>query len=176
MAVSLTVIVKGEDGKLLSNAEVSISPGDFTATTNSDGEATLNIDGSDRYQVHVKSDNSEQTVPFYVVNNQASAKLDINLQYFKELREVQGQSTEPNATPWYQTDFAYAGYAVVLVIIFAIVMKLVNKKKNTSQTSSTSDSDFDINPEPEEVLEVISTRRTKAKPANKAKKTTKKKK
>jgi hypothetical protein len=153
VAVSLTVIVKGEDGKLLSNAEVSISPGDFTATTNSDGEATLNIDGSDRYQVHVKSDNSEQTVPFYVVNNQASAKLDINLQYFKELREVQGQSTEPNATPWYQADFAYAGYAV-----------------------STSDSDFDINPEPEEVLEVISTRRTKAKPANKAKKTAKKKK
>lgn len=172
MAVELTVIVKGEDGKLLENAEVTVTPGNFSAKTNSDGEATLTIDGADRYQVHVKSGDSEQTVPFY----NTSPKLEVNLKHLKELKEVQGQNTDSGSMPWYQADFAYAGYAVVLVIIFAIVMKLVNKKKNTSQTSSTSDSDFDINPEPEEVLEVISTRRTKAKPANKAKKTTKKKK
>lgn len=167
MAVELTVIVKGEDGKLLENAEVTVTPGNFSAKTNSDGEATLTIDGADRYQVHVKSGDSEQTVPFY----NTSPKLEVSLKHLKELKEVQGQNTDSGSMPWYQTDIAYAGYAVALVVALAIIVNMIAKKKKTKEPEAYSESE-DINAEPEEVAEAISTRRAKSKKA----KTTKKKK
>jgi hypothetical protein len=142
VVVNLTVIVKGEDGKLLDNAEVSVNPGEFTAKTNSNGEAALSIEGSSRYQVTVEAGDVEQTVPFYVIDNQSNARLEVNLQYFKEQSKDQaekGSQTVSVETPWYQTTVAYAGYTtgVILLIIALILIARRPKAKKKHHNSKT---------------------------------------
>lgn len=137
MSVALTVIVKDENGNLLNNADVTVAPGDFTAKTNENGEAALNIEGANRYQVTVSAGESEQTVPYYDTGK-PNAKLEVNLQYFKQLNEVKGETTDSGSTPWYQTDVAYAGYAVAFVIVLAVIVKVVMSKRNASRHARRS--------------------------------------
>lgn len=131
MAVELTVIVKGEDGSLLEGANVRVTPGDVQAVTNTEGEAKLTVDGADRFQVTVSNGDSQQTVPFYVIEKQQSAKLEVNLQYFKQLNEAKKEQVQVvTPTPWYQTDAAYAGYGIAAIVLIAIIVAAVIKRKH----------------------------------------------
>lgn len=135
MAVELTVIVKGEDGKLLSGATVSATPGGASETTNEAGEAKITVDGADRYEVTISAGDAEQTVPYYVIDGQTSARLDVNLQYFKQMKETKAlttQSAEPTQ-PWYQTDIAYIGFGVVAVLLLVfVVIKLLRRHRESN--------------------------------------------
>lgn len=134
MAVELTVIVKGEDGGLLSNAQVSVAPGGFTATTGENGEAVVTVDGASRYQVTVRAGETEETVPFYVIDSQPTARLEVNLQYLKERNELKTEETQvASETPWYQTTGAYVGYVGLGVLLAIVVIGFVLKRHKKSR-------------------------------------------
>lgn len=136
MPTELTVIVKDENGDLFEGADVTVSPGNFTGETNSDGEVTLSIEGESRYDVEVEAGDASQAVPFYRMNDQDSARLEVNLKYFSQLEKAEGnaQATqEASSSPWYQVTHEQAGYmlagAVVLLAILVAIMRSRRKKR-----------------------------------------------
>ena len=135
MSVELTVVVKGIDGEFVKDAKVSVTPGEFTETTNDQGEASLVVDGASRYQVGVAVGDIEQTVPFYTTTAE-SARLEVNLAYFKQLQSktesqqaTEGQSAMVSHS-WYQdssTLIGASGAAALLLVVAIVIIRRRSK-------------------------------------------------
>ncbi len=130
MSTALTVIVKGVDGKLVEGAHVTVSPGNVTGTTNPNGEATVTIDGANKYQVKVVVGSESQTVPFYATSDN-TARLEVDLAYLKQLKsahKTSAKTTIAAPTPWYQTTPAFMSGGILLLILIVLVVIVVARR------------------------------------------------
>lgn len=141
MFIDLTVIIKDKNGKLFEGAEITVTPGDFTGETNSEGETTIRIEGANRYQVGVAAGSATQTVPYYPTKNQNQARLEVSLQYFEQLEkadssEVEVQAVAEAPTPWYQVPQEQSGYLLVgmIILLATIVVAMRAAIKNRKHT------------------------------------------
>lgn len=141
MAVELTVIVKGADGKTVQGATVTVVPGDVSGKTDSNGEVTLKIDGADKYDVTVSDKDATQTVPYYSLQGRDTARLEVNLAYLAQ-RENQQQTVAPSPAvrddmPEYVLPLACALGAAILVLLLGLLFKRKfgkGKKKSKKST------------------------------------------
>lgn len=146
MAVELTVIVKGTDGKTIEGASVKVAPGDVTGETNNKGEVTLKIDGADRYDITVSDEDTTQTVPYYAVKGRETARLEVNLEYLtqqkKQQQTVAVPSKKHDQTP--VIDWPVVGVAVAVVLLLLIVISLIRKRNKSKNKVMDNDMDMDI--------------------------------
>ena len=131
MAVNLTVIVKNTEGDLVKDARVTANPGNFTGTTDDKGEAAITVDGANTYQITVIDGKTSQVVPFYVIGNQTTAKLEVNLEYFKQQQQKQAATTTASMPThhWYDSPAIYAGLGVAVVVVAVAVILLMRQRK-----------------------------------------------
>lgn len=133
MAVQLTVIVKGADGKAVEGASVTVAPGDVTGKTNKKGEVTLKIDGADRYDVTVTDDTTIQTVPYYSLKGKDSARLEVNLAYLTQ-QENQQQTVEvPSETSLPLPAFVLPVAGGVIVGAFLLLLVILLGRKGRAK-------------------------------------------
>lgn len=146
MAVELTVIVKGKDGKTIEGASVKVTPGDATGETNSKGEVTLKIDGADRYDITVSDEDTTQTVPYYTVKGRETARLEVNLEYLtqkkKQQQTVAVSSKKQDETP--VLDWTVVGVAVVGALLLLVVISLIRKRNRSKNMDMDNDTDMDM--------------------------------
>lgn len=139
MAVQLTVIVKGEDGKVIEGASVSVSPGAVTGETNNKGEVTLTIDGADRYNVTVAHEEVTQTVPYYSLKGKDAARLEVNLAYLAKQEQETQQNTiavpskNSAVTPDFVLPLAGGVLLGVLILLLIILLSRARRAKKLSQ-------------------------------------------
>lgn len=131
MSVQLTVIAKGEDGKVIEGASVSVAPGEVTDTTDSKGEVTLHINGADRYDVTVSNEEATQTVPYYSLKGRETARLEVNLAYLTKQENQQRAVVASSENPVMSSDsvLPVAGGVVIGIFLLTFVILLARKRR-----------------------------------------------
>lgn len=139
MAVELTVIVKGTDGKTIEGASVSVAPGDVTGTTDSNGQVMLKIDGASRYDVTVSNNETSQTVPYYSLEGREAARLEVNLAYLQQREETKQTTVVPTETQAEIPAFVLpvAGAVIFAILLLVIVSFLTRKRREKKEKTKT---------------------------------------
>lgn len=140
MAVQLTVIVKGADGKAIEGASVSVTPGEVMGKTNNKGEVTLKIDGADRYDVTVTDKDTTQTVPYYSLKGKDTARLEVNLAYLTEQENQQQTVVTPSESPALIPGYVLpvAGGVIIGAFLLLLVV-LLGRKRGAKKDSETEE-------------------------------------
>jgi hypothetical protein len=119
---TLTVVVLDAKSQPVSGAQVSISPSDASAVTDSAGEVQFQLGSSLKYEVTASADNKTVTVPYYVTPNGAT-RLVVNPTY------VEAVEAQLHPAPWFDSPFVVtAGIILAVVIIAFIVWKFFRRK------------------------------------------------
>jgi len=114
----LTVVVVDSKSQPVSGANVSITPSNQSATTNSSGEVQFTLGTATKYNVTASADGKTVTVPYYVTANGAT-RLVVNPVYVEKIEQ------QLNPSPWYDSGIV-VGIGITLLVLVAlfILMRL----------------------------------------------------
>jgi hypothetical protein len=119
---TLTVVVLDAKSQPVSGAQVSITPSDASAVTDSAGEVQFQLGNALKYEVTASADNKTVTVPYYITPNGAT-RLVVNPTY------VQAVEARLHPAPWFDSPLVVtAGIGLAIVIIAVIVWKFFRRK------------------------------------------------
>ncbi len=118
---NLTIVVLDPKGTPSAGAQVSITPSDATAKTNSAGEVQFKLGTATKYNVTATVGSDTVTVPYYVTRN-GSTRLVINPSYVKTVEKQLHPSTTSS------TPFLIGGVALGVIIVFIILWKIFKRR------------------------------------------------
>ncbi len=118
---NLTVVVLDSKGSPAAGAQVSITPSDASAKTNSAGEVQFKLGTALKYDVTATVGSDTVTVPYYVTKN-GSTRLVINPAYVKTVEKQLHPSTLSS------TPFLVGGIVLGIIIVFIVIWKIFRRR------------------------------------------------
>jgi hypothetical protein len=119
---TLTVVVLDAKSQPVAGAQVSISPSDASAVTDSEGVVQFQLGSALKYEVTASANNKTVTVPYYVTPNGAT-RLVVNPTY------VEAVEAQLHPSPWFSSPLVWTtGIVLVVVIVVFIVWKFFRRK------------------------------------------------
>lgn len=119
---TLTIVVLDAKSQPVAGANVSITPSDASAVTNSAGEVQFKLGSATKYEVTASSGSNTVTVPYYVTANGAT-RLVVNPVYVKSVEAQLHQSSGFN-----HGFLTTAGVVIGIIIVVFVIWRLFRRK------------------------------------------------
>ncbi len=119
--VVLTVVVLDEKNLPAVGENVTISPGNASKVTDTQGEVRFTLGGSNIFQITAASGESKVTVPYYVTPNGAT-RLVVNPKYVK--------TVEARLHPWYKSEiFSMVSLVIGVALVIYLIWKIWPRRR-----------------------------------------------